>query len=566
MILKELYNFAQRGNGNIQPAGTELHEIEYAIVIDCDGIFKRFESLRIDKKRCKSYIVAKRVVRTSAQVSNILWDKAKYVLGYGTDAESCNYLFVKIVKEIASRHREDTSIAAVLKFYDTPREEREAQMATDPLFIEVKDSNSILTFRLENEATLIAEKYHLYADILHKDSAPEGVCLVTGMRGPIARLMGATPLPGNKPSAALVSFKEKKGYDSYGKTQGFNSPISVEAEEKIVRALNELKGKDSRNKAKIGERMFFFWGKDASELDKEVEDSMYLLLEVPDKKDPDVGSKASKVVKLFKSIHSGRITTTLDDHFYILGLAPNTGRIAVVMWQDSSLKEFSGNIVAHFEDMEIVDSRPVAVRRPYFGMPSLISSVTLGGKMSDAIPNLPEAVAGAIFKNTPYPVALYTSALARIRAELGDSPVSVTRAAILKAYINRKNRNSKNIKSLDIMLDKENSNPGYLCGRLAAVLEKIQKDAGNGDSLRTRYMGSASVTPAIVFPAILNVSLHHSEKISEGSRIHYEKLKQEIIDKMPVSGFPAHLSLEDQGRFFVGYYHQRNDLFTAKEK
>ncbi len=116
------------------------------------------------------------------------------------------------------------------------------------------------------------------------------------------------------------------------------------------------------------------------------------------------------------------------------------------------------------------------------------------------------------------------------------------------------------------MLDKTNTNPGYLCGRLTAVLEKIQTDANTGDSIRTRYMGAASATPAAVLPAMLNLSLHHSEKLSEGSRIYFEQLKQEIIDKLSANGFPPHLDLTDQGRFFVGYYHQRADLYTKKEK
>ena len=115
------------------------------------------------------------------------------------------------------------------------------------------------------------------------------------------------------------------------------------------------------------------------------------------------------------------------------------------------------------------------------------------------------------------------------------------------------------------MLDKENQNQGYLCGRLFAVLDKIQEDANAIHSIRERYMNSASATPATVFATILNLSSHHLEKLPMGAQVNYEKLKQEIMSKMSADGFPAHLELQDQGRFFVGYYHQRQDLFTGKE-
>ena len=115
------------------------------------------------------------------------------------------------------------------------------------------------------------------------------------------------------------------------------------------------------------------------------------------------------------------------------------------------------------------------------------------------------------------------------------------------------------------MLDKENQNQGYLCGRLFAVLEKIQEDANGIHTIRDRYMNSASATPAAVFATILNLSAHHLEKLNDGAQVYYEKLKQEIISKLNADGFPAHLDLQDQGRFFVGYYHQRQDLFTKKE-
>ena len=133
----------------------------------------------------------------------------------------------------------------------------------------------------------------------------------------------------------------------------------------------------------------------------------------------------------------------------------------------------------------------------------------------------------------------------------------------MKAYLNRLNDNN-NHKSIDIMLDKENNNQGYLCGRLFAVLDKIQEDSNGIHSIRERYMNSASATPAMVFSTILNLSNHHLEKLNTGRQVYYEKLKQEIFSKLDANGFPTHLNLQEQGRFFVGYYHQRQDLFTGK--
>ena len=116
------------------------------------------------------------------------------------------------------------------------------------------------------------------------------------------------------------------------------------------------------------------------------------------------------------------------------------------------------------------------------------------------------------------------------------------------------------------MLDKGNNNQGYLCGRLFAVLDKIQYEANNISSIRERYMNAASATPSSVFATILNLSVHHAEKLDQGRRIYFEKLKQEIFEKMSANGFPTHLDLQDQGRFFVGYYHQRQDLFASKKE
>ena len=196
---------------------------------------------------------------------------------------------------------------------------------------------------------------------------------------------------------------------------------------------------------------------------------------------------------------------------------------------------------------------------------SILSAVTLEGKVSDVTPNLPDAVVKSIFQGIPYPQTLFTSCIRRIRAESSNkdkNALHITRAAIIKAYLNRISNNNK----IEVMLDKENINPGYLCGRLFAVLDKIQEEANNQHSIRERYMNSASSTPAAVFPTILNLSNHHVENLkNEGRKIYFEKLKQEIMSKIDAKGFKAQLDLQDQGRFFIGYYHQRQDFFTKNE-
>lgn len=569
MILKSLYDYAQACSDSIPPSGMEWKEIENVIVIDSEGNFKRFESKRIDKTRCARFLVAKGVKRASVPEANILWDNGKYVLGREDKNGDCHPLFINLVNEIAAKHPDDPSINAVAKFYKQPKSNQEARMAADPLFAKVEESlKANFSFRYEPDNVIIAEKTHLFNHLIGivDTSAPLARCLITGNLGPVVRTTTPTPLPGNSPLAALVAFQVKSGYDSYGKSQAYNSPISFEAEEAYSAVLKKFLGKDSHNKVRLGNRMILFWGSGDSSLNNEVETGLMSIFEIPDKKAQYLDEKIDKVTKLFKSIFSGEIKTTLDDRFHILGLAPNTGRIAVVLWMDSELKVFAEKILRHFEDMEIVDNRNPDKRRPYVGVYSMVSAVTQGGKISDALPNLVDETAKAVILGTDYPMPLYTGALQRIKAELSDMGPTIQRVALLKAFINRKNKNSNTHKPLQVMLDKTNTNPGYLCGRLTAVLEKIQTDANSGDSIRTRYMGAASATPAAVLPAMLNLSMHHSEKLSEGSRIYFEQLKQEIIDKLSASGFPAHLDLNDQGRFFVGYYHQRADLYSKKEK
>ena len=211
--------------------------------------------------------------------------------------------------------------------------------------------------------------------------------------------------------------------------------------------------------------------------------------------------------------------------------------------------------------MEIQDTRKD--KKPYMGLNAIISSVSLQGKIANATPNLPEAVVKSIFQGLPYPISLFQACIRRIRAEVAlekngkkINPVNILRAAIIKAYLNRQSNNNKKI---DIMLDKDNNNQGYLCGRLFAVLENLQFAANGQDSIRSSYMNAASTTPSTVFSTILKLSNNHYGKLAKdkkGLAIFFDNQKKEIMAML--QEFPDTLELNDQGRFFLGYYHQKN--------
>lgn len=112
-------------------------------------------------------------------------------------------------------------------------------------------------------------------------------------------------------------------------------------------------------------------------------------------------------------------------------------------------------------------------------------------------------------------------------------------------------------------LDKESKNVAYRLGRLFAVLEKAQKDAvpGAKSTIMDRYYGSASATPRVVFPQLIRLGQHHIQKSDYGFAV--DKMIEEIISG--IQEFPAHLSLDDQGVFAIGYYHQRQAFFTKSE-
>ena len=580
MILKALYDYYNRCGDDIVPMDMAYVDFYYSIVLDEKGNFIRLEPLGGDSGL--PLLTFRPEERTSAPVPHCMGDHAGYILGLKEVKAKDNFDYAK---EMTRNEKTLTAFKKDVEYFFNILPDNSFVQAIHAFYkkFSLETINAIkhdshwgdFCKYLAKNITFSVIGINGYAasdnEILQvkkqskSNENKKAVCLITGVKEKPVNTTYSSFILGGKSNAKLVAFQVNSGYDSYGKKMGLNAPISEEAEFKYTTALLKLLSKNSRNKFRIGDRSFIFWTSSNSEAAEQTEGSLFDLLGYTEEEGDDPNAKIEQVRKVFTAIYSGSLKTSLEDRFFILGLAPNSARIAVVYWSESSLREFAGKILQHFKDMEIIDTRKEG--KPYMGIKDMLAAVTLSGKQSEATPNLPEAIVNSIFQGTPYPFTLFSACIRRIRAESGShdkKAIRIARMAIIKAYLNRTNSNNKKI---EIMLDKSNTNQGYLCGRLFAVLDKIQEDANGLSSIRERYMNAASATPASVFATIINLSSHHMEKLTnDGKKIFFEKMKQEIIDKIPASGFPAHLDLQDQGRFFIGYYHQRQEFFTKKEE
>ncbi len=586
MILKALYDYYHRC-GDLAPQGFEYKEISFIVVLDSNGNFIDVEDARSDdKKHGTPYLVVKGVRSGTTPKPYLFWDNVEYTCNYVAPnpknsperqaelqrkATIKHSALVDKFKAISSKYPSNKALKAVCLFYENG--------GLDKLYDHymwqeiIKKTTVNISYRLDriDNTEIIAEDKDLKNEVSESskedNSEKSAVCIITGKPCKPVESTSPTPLPmpNTQATARLVSFQVNSGYDSYGKQKGQNAPISKEAEAAYTTALNQLLGKGSRNKFIIGNRTFVFWGSSNSEASLMLENALAKELsgfgyDQDETEEDDPNERVEAVIKTFQSIYSGKIPGALTDRFYILGLAPNSARIAVTHWSDSSLKEFASNMLKHHEDMEIADRRKD--KKPYSGLFSILRAITVNGKVSDIKSNLPEAIVKSIVEGRPYPYSLMQQVILRVHA---DHKVDIARAAIIKAYLNRIDKNKQ--KQITVMLNKEEDNIGYLCGRLFAVLEYTQRKALGFSTIDERYYGAAMSNPALVFPTLKKLTKHHLGKISnQGSKIYIEKITSEISDKMPSTGFPARLDLYDQGRFVIGYDHQKSDFFTHKEE
>ncbi len=574
MILQVLYDYYQRKKDTLPQEGFELKEIKFLIVIDNHGKFVDLQDIRENRKG-KHYLLPKSIGRSGSnswQTAFLLWDHTGYVLAHPKSeskesiemANKQHSTFLKKINDLPVDVLKDDGVQAVLLFYSTNQLDEVKNHAAWNDCAKIPGCN--ITFKLDGEISLIPQRDSIseYQKLIIKSDVTQDdekqiieTCLITGNREPIARLHTSTSIIGSKSNAKLVSFQKSSGFDSYGKEQAFNAPISVRAEAAYSTALKHLIGSPT-NKKIIADTTVLFWSEKTTEtINAEEIFSWALAMQKPTEDNPD---RSVEIIKtLYDAVYTGQLPREKNNHFYVLGLAPNAARISVRFWKAPSIEKFGKNIIQHFEDFKIIHGP----KEPeYLNLYQILSSTVLQYKMENVPPNLAGKVIECIIDGTPYPNTLLQQCIRRIRAEQN---VNRARAAILKAYINRINRNKKlNIKEIAMALDLSNINVGYRIGRLFAVLEKIQEEASPGinTTIKDRFYGSASSSPVAVFSQLLKLKNHHIPKIAIGRKIYFEKLIGEIMSELV--SFPANLTLNEQAYFSVGYYHQRQDFFVSK--
>lgn len=584
MILQALYDYYKRKaadpESNIAPRGFEWKEIPFIIVLDKDGNFQFLketsEGSGKDKKAIR-YLVLKSKGRSGSsswQTVNCFWDHFGYVLAQPknvkkdselekavADAARQNGSFVDEVRRISQMFPDNKEFRAVASFYENP--DNMLRIKEDGLWDDLtgKDGTN-LSFQVIGSDSIVAEHSDIAA-LLNDDkadgdgTAKTGICLITGEKAPIAVLHTATSLPGGKSGGKIVGFQRGSGYDSYYKEQGANAPVSLDAEDAYTTALNVLLGKDSRNKYRMGDTTVLFW----AQKHVEFEDDFPYFFSSPPKDDPDKAIDA--VRNVMGSVYSGALADGEHTPFYILGLAPNAARISIRFWHAGTVGEFARNIRQHFEDLQIVRSR--SDEREFFSLFNLLTQVSFDYKLDNLPPNLMGDMMQSIIENRPYPATLQIHCLNRINA---DRSIGRIRAAILKAYLNRKLRltNYSQQKHMTMDLDLENKNQGYLCGRLFAVLERIQGAAmpGINANIRDRFYTAASTRPRTVYTNLISLAFKHLDKMNGGLENYYMEKMKEIMRNIDSYGFPKQLSADDQSAFVVGYFHQLCDGFSKR--
>lgn len=592
MILKALYDYYQTladdQDSGISKTGYSKEKVSFAAVLNKKGDLKDLIELK-DGKKTIFMDVPQHSKRTSGVSPYFLCDNPKYIFGEKKENfKECAILHEKILTDI-----DDESAHAVLKFFEKWESKDFKSNKLIKEHKETMEKGGNIVFSVEgikgyvHEKVKIKKAWEKSIGALDKETkAMIGQCLVTGDETELLEVHDSVKGVWNAQSsgAAIVSFN-KESFESYGKKQSINAPVGKEAAFAYVTTLNYMLNPASLQNMQLGDATTVFWAEKYGTGQEELFYALFNPSDVEEKKESEDASGKKKQIATGKELKKTRLNDPgtvarmrdflgrvaqgkgvkefkgYDENvkFFVLGLSPNAARISVRFFYADTFGGIIEKIRQHFDDMLIEkqyknESDAIAVWQ-------LLRETAAQGKSENIQPAFSGGLTKAILTGALYPAAVYQAVISRMGV---DKIINRNRAAFIKAYIERKNRINGKKGGITMGLNTEELNVGYRLGRLFAMLEKAQMDASPGinATIKDRYFGTASASPKAIFPILIRLSQHHIAGAKYGK--FTDKQVEEIVAGL--EAIPAHLSLEEQGMFMLGYYHQRNALYKKKEE
>lgn len=586
MILQALVRCyeALAERGELEKPGWSPVKVSWGLELDADGQVKSLLPLGSMDAKSKQFsrtmTLPNKLKSTSRASSNFLWDNSEYILGLGKkenttekNFQACVWRHQEILKDVKHPFAQ-----AIVKFFDGWKPEnsfenpiiktniKELIKGGNIVFV-MEDSNGELQFAHDVPEIRRAwdETY------ISMGNEEVGRCLVTGEKTPIAILHPSiSGVYGAKSFGALLVSFNMEASESYGKEQGRNAPVGKYAAFAYGAALNYMVGHADFH-GRLGDTTLVYWAEGAEPAYGSA--FMAMMGMGGEDKNEITQKELSGVLTALcqgNTVKWENVPLNPKNRFYILGLAPNASRLSVRFFLQNSFEKFAKKYQKHQDDLKIVHS--ATDERESLSMWALLRETAIKNpnKPPKFQRQLVEEMLKAILTGSPYPSTLFTQVEIRIRAE---KEINRGKAAIIKAYLLRniveqqKDQTHVYKEVLDVELNEQSTYLPYRLGRLFAVLEAVQQKANPNinTTIKDRYFNSACATPALVFPTLLRLAQSHLSKIGGGAEVYYDKMITELLGDVTQS-YPLRLSLQDQGVFQIGYYHQKQKLFTKKEE
>lgn len=578
MLLQSLVKLyeAWAEKGEIEKLGWNPVKISYGISLDEEGNVDEIIHLKTNapkgNKEIPSLISLPMPVKRSVGVaSNFLYDNVTYVFGYDNSnkpdrAKQCFDCFRNVGNKVLE-NTDDEFSTVIKKFLQKDYSEFEnlSDLLTNLNCTETtvddilnKGANLLLMplGKFPTDSKAICESWNSYYE--HSD-APKGVCLVTGKDDHIAKLHPVIKnIRGAQAAgASLVSFNAT-AFNSYGKENGYNAPVSEYAAFAYASALNKLVS-DNDHRVFAGDTTVVCWTEDGESAYQDVFAGIF---------NSDDEVKQKDLHDTILSIVNGNevkwegIPLNPSNNFYILGISPNSARLSVRFFIQNTFGKVMENLLKNQQRKEMV--KPGFEKFNYIPLWRILGE-TVNKKSRDkkCKPHLAGDVLNSIINDYNYPSTLYYGILGRISAEQN---INWVKASVLKAYL-LKNYDSKYKEEITVDYNENSNNKAYLLGVLFSNLEEIQNTANPGikSTIRDRYFTAASSTPSRVFPILIDLAQNHIKKIPNvGAKVNCQKMLTETMSKLG-DKFPNRLKLDEKGMFQLGYYQRTQERFTGKE-